>query len=401
MIFLWDGIDKIGVRCQGELAAQSKDDVLQTLRNNSITVIKIVAKNSFLSILSVSKHKKIKAKYIADFLKQLNALINANIPLVTALNTIANDNSHQPLQRLILTIKQDIEGGISLSKALQKHPNYFDELLCNLIDVGEKSGTLDVMLNHIGFYITKTASQKRKLFKALLYPAAVVAVALMVSAILLIFVIPKFKDLFLSFGAELPLYTRFILDVASKAEKYGWLALIIITSFSGIFVWSRKYCAGFSHKIDRLMLQSPIYGGVLQKVLVANYARILAITFKAGLPLLDALDLVSGTMKNWCYRQGVLQIKQMIGGGQTLHSAMQAQNLFPSRVIQLITIGEESGTLEEMLSEIANHYDTEVNDFIDNLNNLLEPILMLVLGVIVGSIIIGMYLPIFRLGSVI
>lgn len=398
MIFSWDGINKTGLRCQGEIEASSKESALHNLHEKNIVVIKIATKKPFLFAIT---QKKIPAKHIADFLKQLNALSNASIPLTTALHTIANDNANEALQQLVLTIKQDIESGTSLSTALQKHSRYFNQLLCNLIDAGERSGTLDTMLNHIGFYVTKVAHQKRKFLKALFYPIAVVVVALMVSSVLLIFVIPKFKDLFLSFGAELPLYTRFILGIANKTKQYGWLVFIIIASFSGVFVWSKKYSPTFSHKIDKLILHLPIYGKILEKVLVADYARILAITFKAGLPLLEALNMVSSTMKNWHYRQGILKISQVISGGQSLHSAMRAQNLFSARVIQLITIGEESGTLEEMLTEIAQHYDTEVDDFIDNLNNLLEPMLMVILGVIVGSIVIGMYLPIFRLGSVI
>ena len=398
MIFLWEGIDKTGSRCQGQLDAQSKDDVLRILHRSNITVIKIAVTNSFLSS---TKRKGIKAKLIADFLTQLNALINASVPIVTALNTLANDNSDKSLQKLILTIKQDVEGGTSLSKALQKHSHCFNELLCNLIAVGEKSGTLDTMLDHIAAYIAKTAYQRRKFLKALFYPIAVVMVALIVCAVLLVFVIPKFKDLFLSFGAELPLYTRFILGIANNTKEYGGVVLMILTFIIISFIWGKKKYPVFSHKIDELILSFPIYGRFLQKVLIADYARILAITFKAGLPLLEALTLVSSTMKNWRYRQSVLKIKQNVSGGQTLHAAMQAQNLFPARVIQLVTIGEESGSLDDMLTEIANHYDAEVDAFIDNLNNLLEPMLMVILGIIVGSIVIAMYLPIFRLGSII
>lgn len=410
IVYHWQGIDKSGKRQAGVIDAANQAEALRTLRSQNITPIKITGRqnNTKLNNEKIAKspriftrRHKIKPKHIADFLQQLCTLICANIPIVTAIETIASGEPSLQFRKLTESIKHSIESGLALSLALACHPKYFTPFFCNLVNIGEKSGTLDLMLSHISLYVTKTAAQKRKFYKAILYPAVVFGVALLVMAILLFFVIPQFKTMFQGFGAQLPAYTQFVLAVADYAQKYAPLGLGLICSVITLFCGAKKRYQIVKQKVDQLIFKLPFYGKMLHNNCTSHFARILAITFKAGLPILEALELTADTTTNYVYVHATRQIKHAVTRGSSLNSAMRAQNLFPERVLKLVSIGEEAGTLEEMLLEIAAHYEAETNYFIDNLNNLLEPMLVITLGILVGGLVVGMYLPIFRLGNVI
>lgn len=354
-------------------------------------------------VKNAKKHsnQKIKPEHLAVFMQQLAFLINTNVPLVISLETIAKDNVHHGMRQLVQHIKSDIESGSTLTAALCKYPQHFLTLWCNLINTGEKTGTLDTMLRYIAEHIAKGIKQKHKLIKALLYPLVVLGVGIIVSAVLLAFVIPQFQEMFANFGATLPAYTQLIISAANFLKACG-LYLIGALSGASVSVYvARQRSPKFAHRLDDVALRLPFYGAILHKVIIGNYARILHITVKAGFPLLDALSITATNINNWRYQQSISNMQKEITNGCTLHSAMRKQNLFAERVLQMVMLGEESGNLDEMLEAVANSYAEEVDYTIDNLNNLLEPLLMLILGVVVGGLIVGMYLPIFRLGNVI
>lgn len=399
--YMWKGIDENGNYVEGIVEAINFNIIIGELKRKNITPIKIKTRIDLKNLLFTKT--KIKSKHITDFSKQLAALMNANLPLVTALETIGKDYPNQTLGEIIIKIKNDISKGTSLSKAFIAYPTIFNELFCNLINAGEESGTLDKMLNHLALYMERIESQKHKIIKAMIYPLAVIVVAFVVTIILMVFVIPQFKEMFTSFGATLPAYTRFIIKLAEFLQAKIWLLLAGITIAGIIFKWKKKYSPTFNHKLDFIKLKIPIIGTILKFDCIARLTRTLAITFKAGISLLDALKIAASVTNNHTYQQAVLKIQAKIANGNTLHATMNEDpnRLFPARIIQLIKIGEESGTLDDMLFEITRYYETEINYFTDNLNNLLEPMIMVILGIIVGGLIIAMYLPIFRLGKII
>jgi type IV pilus assembly protein PilC len=388
-IYIWHGIDEHGMRINGQIYAENIATVKKELIKKNISPLKIEIK---LGLLPFSSGKKIHPKDILDFSRQLATLINAQIPLFVALNIIEQSCEHTGLRTLIGKLKKDIEAGLCLSAALKKHKKYFDNLFCNLIYAGEQSGTLDVMLNNIAHYQEKTADLKRKINKALLYPSVILATAIIVTGVLLIFVVPQFAKLFHGFGAELPLYTRLVIKTSS----------IIIHNFLFIILGIISIIISFKYmNTDKILLKAPIIGSILKKAVIARFSRTLAITFKAGLPLSDALQIIADTVNNKLYQQAILIIREQVAGGQTISAAITNNSLFPIRARQMITIGEESGALDSMLNKIAEYYENEVNYLVDNLNNLLEPAIMVILGILIGGLIIGMYLPIFRLGTII
>jgi type IV pilus assembly protein PilC len=412
----WSGIDTAGNKIAGEMAALNTDVVIKELAQKNIMPITIVLKKTpadkkYITFYEILKNRKIKTRDIVSFSKEFSALINANIPLVVALEIIGEDTTRNTnLRSVILNIKTQIEHGTSLTVAFKKHPQVFDTFFCNLINIGEKSGTLDLMLEQIANYEEKHEIQKRKIIKALLYPAVVLVIALFVAAILLIFVIPEFKEMYANFGAALPAYTQFIISLAEFIKNNGWFILVALVILVFSLRWSYKKFEIVIEKFHALQLHVPIFGKVLQKVYMARFARILAITFQAGLPILEALATTVEITKNRIYQKSVIRLGKEIEQGVAMHVALRKiketpaikkTELFSAKVVQFITIGEESGTLDNMLLEIAKFYENEVNYVTDNLNNLLEPIIMLILGVLVGGLVIGMYLPIFRLGTVI
>ncbi|MFA6038605.1 MAG: type II secretion system F family protein [Legionellales bacterium] len=400
-IFLWQGIDRNGSRVQGEIYGENAGICKVQLINREITPLQIRIKKVAWSALKPHQNK-IKHKQIIDFNKQLAILINANIPLVTALEIISNEAVPQSaLHKLIITIKKDVENGTALSEAIHKYSRYFSALFCSLVNIGETAGVLDKILTQIAEYDEKMLVQKHKIFKALFYPAMVLTVALAVTAILLVFVIPQFKSMFAGFGAALPYYTQLVIHIAEFVKSKGIFIILAIGVLLFLIIKCRKRYQYFSNWTDKIILHVPIVGTILEKNLLLRYVQTLAITFHAGLPLLEALNTVAAIMHNWVYQQAVHKTKNLIADGESLHSAMQKQNIFPKRMLQLLAIGEESGKLDAMLDELAKHYERELNKIIETMNDLLEPVIMLVLGIIVGGLIIGMYLPIFRLGNIV
>jgi type IV pilus assembly protein PilC len=305
------------------------------------------------------------------------------------------------MQKLILAIKGDIEGGTTLANALSKHPLHFDDLFVNLVSAGEQAGALETLLDKIATYKEKTEAIKKKVKKALFYPAAVVAVAFIVTAILLIYVIPEFESLFQGFGADLPAFTRFVIDISNFVQDQGWLIVIVMAAVVAAFFYFKKRSRALRHFLDRLVLRIPIIGPILNKSAIARYARTLSTTFAAGVPLVEALDSVAGATGNIVYETAVRQMRDEVATGQRLQRAMENTDLFPNMVNQMIAVGEESGSLDDMSAKVADFYEEEVDNAVDSMSSLLEPLIMAILGVLVGGLVIAMYLPIFKMGAVV
>jgi type IV pilus assembly protein PilC len=328
-------------------------------------------------------------------------MLAAGIPLVQAFEIVGQGHENAAMQKLIMAVKTDVEGGSALAEALAKHPLYFDDLFVNLVAAGEQAGALETLLDKIATYKEKTEAIKKKIKKALTYPAAVVVVAFVVTIILLIFVIPAFEDLFKGFGADLPAFTRMVVDLSVFIRTQGWMLAIVAGALVSTFFYFKKRSRAMRHFLDRLALKLPIVGPILQKASIARYARTLSTMFSAGVPLVEALESVAGATGNIVYEIGVLQMKDEVATGQRLQQAMENTDLFPNMVIQMIAVGEESGSLDEMSSKVADFYEDDVDNAVDNLSSLLEPMIMAILGVLVGGLVIAMYLPIFKMGSVI
>jgi len=344
---------------------------------------------------------KITPADIAIFSRQLATMLAAGIPLVQSFEIVGTGHENAAMQKLILAIKGDVEGGSALAEALAKHPLYFDDLFINLVEAGEQAGALETLLEKIATYKEKTEALKKKIKKALTYPAAVLVVAFVVTTILLIFVIPAFEDLFQGFGADLPTFTRMVIDLSVFVREKGWYLAILIGAGFGTFFYFKKRSRAMRHWIDRMSLKIPVIGSILQKAAIARYARTLSTMFAAGVPLVEALESVSGATGNIVYEVGVLKMRDEVSTGQRLQQAMENTDLFPNMVIQMIAVGEESGSLDDMSSKVADFYEEDVDNAVDNLSSLLEPLIMSILGVLVGGLVVAMYLPIFKMGSVI
>jgi len=395
-IYVYVGLDKKNTRITGEITANSLTQARALLTNQGINIIRVRKKTSFFFVKS-----KVKSAEITMFTRQMATMLTAGIPLVQALNVINETTPTSPLGALTRKIRLDIEGGSSFSFALKRNPEYFDLLFCNLVESGEQSGTLDVMLDRIAIYKEKTDSLKKKIKKAMYYPAAVVVVAIIVTCILLIKVVPTFQDLFKSFGAQLPPFTLFVLHISELLRAHGFVVLVgFIISFFCLAKLHKKSIR-FQHLTQIVSLKLPVIGNILKKTLVARFARTLATTSAAGVPLTEALDAVARACGNIRYANAILYIKEEISTGQQMRTSMRKTNIFPVMVVQMIGIGEEAGNLENMLAKIATIYEEEVDLAVDGLTTLLEPIIMVLLGVIVGGLVIAMYLPIFKLGSVV
>ncbi len=390
--YQWDGIDQHGMRISGKMYAENIDSVKNELMKQHISPLKIHKKFKL--------YEKISSKHIVDFSRQLATLINSNIPLFAALNIMQQNCKCFNLRVLIENIKSNIEEGTALSDALKKHA-CFSKLFYSLVFIGEQSGTLDIMLNHLANHYEKIEVQKRKIKKALLYPSIILSIAIIVSVVLLVLVVPQFIELFQSFGAQLPIYTQFIIRLSVIIRSKGLFILLLFIVVIFTYKMIKRYCKVFAIFSDKIILKIPIIGLMIKKLIIANFCRTLAITFNAGLPLSEALQMIAQTCDNQIYQQTILKIHQQVSAGQNITSAMENNPLFPKRVVQMITIGEQSGSLDSMLAKIAEYYDAEVNYLVDNLNNLLEPSIMVILGILIGGLIIGMYLPIFKLGTVI
>ncbi len=395
--FLWEGTDRNGKKIKGKSLAKSESQVRADLRRQGVVPSRIKKQSKGM----FAGGGKITTGDIAIFSRQLATMLAAGIPLVQAFEIVGSGHENAAMQKLILSVKGDVEGGSSLAEALAKQPLYFDDLFVNLVESGEQAGALESLLEKIATYKEKTEAIKKKIKKALTYPAAVLVVAFVVTTILLIFVIPSFEDLFQGFGADLPTFTRMIIDLSAFVRTQGIFIVMIISGFVATFLYFKKRSRPFRHFLDRMMLKMPIIGPILQKASIARYARTLSTMFAAGVPLVEALQSVAGATGNIVYETGVLTMRDEVATGQRLQQAMENTDLFPNMVIQMIAVGEESGSLDEMSSKVADFYEADVDDAVDNLSSLLEPMIMAILGVLVGGLVIAMYLPIFKLGAVV
>jgi len=394
--FVWTGTDRRGKKVKGKMRAANDALVRADLRRQGVTPIKVQKQISF----SLGK-PKITPGDIAVFSRQLATMMKAGVPLVQALDIVGKGHANPAMQEMILTIKADIEGGTSLTNALRKHPLYFDDLFCNLVEAGEHAGVLETLLDRIATYKEKTESIKKKIKKALFYPTAVIIVGIIVSAILLIFVVPTFEELFQGFGAELPAFTQMVIELSRFVRNYWWAILLgiaaLVVVFSNLWKRSQKFREG----VDRMLLKMPIIGPILNKSALARFARTTSTMFAAGVPMVEALDSVAGATGSVVYGNAVRQMRDDIATGQSLRLAMEQHEIFPHMVKQMVAIGEESGALDDMLAKVADFYEEEVDNAVDSLSSLLEPLIMAILGVLVGGLVIAMYLPIFKLGAVV
>ena len=394
--FLWEGTDRKGKKVKGKSMAADEAHVRADLRRQGVVPSRIRKQGRGLM-----RGGTITPGDIAIFSRQLSTMLAAGIPLVQAFEIVGQGHENAAMQKLILAVKTDVEGGSALAEALAKHPLHFDDLFVNLVAAGEQAGALESLLDKIATYKEKTEEIKKKIKKALTYPAAVVVVAFVVTIILLIFVIPAFEDLFKGFGADLPAFTRMVVDLSVFVRTQGWMLAIVAGGIVYTFFYFKKRSRTMRHFLDRLSLKLPIVGPILQKASIARYARTLSTMFSAGVPLVEALESVAGATGNIVYEVGVLQMRDEVATGQRLQQAMENTNLFPNMVIQMIAVGEESGSLDEMSSKVADFYENDVDNAVDNLSSLLEPMIMAILGVLVGGLVVAMYLPIFKMGSVI
>jgi type IV pilus assembly protein PilC len=394
--FTWEGKDRAGKRVKGKLVAATEAAVRQELRRQGVMPTR-VRKQTML----FRKQGRVSAADISIFARQMATMMSAGIPLVQSFDIIGAGHENPAMQKLILAIKGDVEGGTTLADSLAKHPLHFDDLFVNLVAAGEQAGALETLLDKIATYKEKTEAIKKKIKKALFYPAAVVVVAIVVTTILLIYVIPQFESLFQGFGADLPAFTRFVIDLSKFVQTRGWILLILLVGAIFGIIQAKKRSRGFNHFMDRMMLKIPIIGSILNKSCIARYARTLSTTFAAGVPLVEALDSVAGATGNIVYENAVNRMRDEVATGQRLQRAMENTDLFPNMVNQMIAVGEESGSLDAMSSKVADFYEEEVDNAVDSMSSLLEPLIMGILGVLVGGLVIAMYLPIFKLGSVV
>ena len=395
--FTYEGVDRKGTKVKGEAAGKTPAMVRAELRKQGINAKKVVKKRE----LRFGGKKKIKPLDIALFTRQMATMMKAGVPLVQAFEIVADGLDNPSMKDLVLKLKVDVEGGNNFAGALSKHPDYFDDLYCSLIDAGEQSGALETMLDRVALYKEKSEALKQKIKKAMKYPATVVVAAVIVTAILLLKVVPVFEELFHGFGAELPAFTQFVISLSESLQENFFFIVIFLIAFSAIFVQLKKRSEAFRNSLDRLVLKLPIVGDLAFKSTIARYARTLSTTFAAGVPLIDALDACAGATGNVVYRNAVIQVKDDVSTGQQLQFAMRSTGVFPAMALQMTAIGEESGALDAMLEKVAIYYEDEVDNAVDGLTSMMEPLIMSVLGVVIGGLIIAMYLPIFQMGAVV
>jgi len=395
--YIWEGKDRKGNKSKGELTGSNLALVKAQLRKQGIIPDKVKKKPKPL----FGGSKKVTPFDIAMLTRQLATMMKAGVPLVQSFDIVADGLENKGLQELVMSIRNDISSGTSFAGALRKHPKYFDNLYCNLVDSGEKAGALEAMLDRIATYLEKTELLKKKVKKAMTYPIAVVVVAIIVTAILLVKVVPQFESLFSGFGAELPVFTQMVVNLSEWMQSWWFVVLLGIVGTIFLFKEAKRRSQKFSDLVDKYVLKLPVVGEILDKSAVAKFGRVLSTTFAAGVPLVDALDSVAGATGNAVYRDAIERIKNDVSSGTQLQASMRQQDIFPVMAVQLTAIGEESGNLDEMLAKVAEHFEAVVDDMVDNLTALMEPLIMSVLGVLVGGLIIAMYLPIFQMGQVV
>jgi type IV pilus assembly protein PilC len=391
-VFTWEGRDKAGKTVKGEMRASGPHVVLATLRRQGINVGKVRKQR-------LAGGKKVTEKDIALFTRQMATMMKAGVPLLQAFDIVGKGHSNPRVTKLLMDIKSDVETGSSLAAAFRKQPLYFDALFCNLIQAGEQAGILETLLERLATYKEKILAIKSKIKAALFYPVAVIVVAFIITAVIMIFVIPAFKQVFTSFGADLPAPTLFVMGLSDFFVEYWYLIFgILIGGVWGFFeLWKRSEAVQIA--MDRTLLRAPIFGAIVRKSVIARWTRTLSTMFAAGVPLVEALDSVGGAAGNYVYKIATKQIQQEVSTGTSLTAAMGNANVFPNMVVQMASIGEESGSLDHMLSKVADFYEAEVDDAVEALSSLMEPLIMVVLGVLIGGMVIAMYLPIFKLGQ--
>lgn len=396
--FVWEGTDKRGVKMKGEQPAKNANLLRAELRRMGImpSVVKPKPKPLFGAAGSA-----VGAKDIAFFSRQMATMMKSGVPIVSALDIIGSGHKNPRMKKLVDTIRIDIEGGSSLYESISRHPVQFDELYRNLVRAGEGAGVLETVLDTVATYKENIEGLKGKIKKALFYPAMVVVVALLVSSILLMFVVPQFEEVFKGFGADLPAFTQMIVAASRFMLSYWWLMVIISVGSVVGFIYAYKRSPSMQHTMDRLILKVPVIGQIMNNSAIARFARTTAVTFKAGVPLVEALGIVAGATGNKVYEESVLRMRDDVSVGYPVNMAMKQTNLFPHMVVQMTAIGEEAGALDTMLFKVAEYYEQEVNNAVDALSSLLEPMIMVFIGTIVGGMVIGMYLPIFKLGAVV
>ncbi|ARQ91127.1 type II secretion system F family protein [Stenotrophomonas maltophilia] len=396
--FVWEGTDRRGVKMKGEQLAKNANLLKAELRRQGINPGQVKAKPK---PLFGAAGKPIKPKDIAFFSRQMATMMKSGVPIVSALEIIGSGHKNPRMKKMVESVRTDIEGGSSLHEAISKHPVQFDELYRNLVRAGEGAGVLETVLDTVATYKENMEALKGKIKKALFYPAMVVVVAFVVSAILLMFVVPQFEEVFKSFGADLPAFTQMIVGASRLMLSWWWLLLIILVGGGVGLLMAYKRSPSMQHSFDRLILKVPVIGQLMHNSSIARFARTTAVTFKAGVPLVEALGIVAGATGNKVYEESVLRMRDDVSVGYPVNMAMKQTNLFPHMVIQMTGIGEEAGALDAMLFKVAEYYEQEVNNTVDALSSLLEPMIMVFIGTIVGGIVIGMYLPIFKLGAVV
>ncbi len=397
--FQWIGVNSRGKKLEGELSGQSISLIKAQLRKQGITPSKVKRKPK--PLFGIRSVQKITPKDIALITRQIATMLMAGVPLIQTIEMIGSGTKNKSVAKLMEGIGDEVKSGVPLSQALRKHPRYFDDLYCDLVASGEQSGALDKIFDRVALYKEKAEALKSKIKKAMFYPIAVLVVALIVTSILLIFVVPQFQDIFNGFGAELPAFTLFVISISEFMQEYWWMILIAIIAAGYAYKEALLKSKKLRDANDRAILKLPVIGMILNKAAVARYARTLSTTFAAGVPLVDALDSAAGASGNAVYRYAILEIKAEVSSGNLMNWAMRNTKIFPDMVVQMVAIGEESGSLDGMLAKVATIYEQEVDDAVDGLSSLLEPLIMAVLGVLVGGLIVAMYLPIFQLGSVI
>jgi type IV pilus assembly protein PilC len=393
-IFEWEGKDRTGKLVRGELRAGGEAAVSASMRRQGIMVTKVKKRR-------LSSGKSIKGKDIAIFTRQLSTMMKAGVPLLQAFDIVARGATNPRMTRLLNDIRGDVESGTSLSSAFRKHPQYFDALYCYLVEAGEAGGILEELLARLALYQEKTIAIKQKVKSALIYPVSVIVVAFGVLSVIMIFVIPSFKEVFTSFGAELPAPTLVVMAMSDAFIHYWWLIFGIIFGGGYMFMQTWKRSEKMQFFMDRALLKMPIFGDLIMKSVVARWTRTLSTMFAAGVPLVEALDSVGGTAGNLVFAQATQQIQRDVAAGSALTTAMTSTNVFPTMVLQMSAIGEESGALDDMLGRAAEFYEEEVDEMVKGLSTLMEPIIIVVLGTLIGGIVVSMYLPIFKIGQVV
>jgi type IV pilus assembly protein PilC len=393
-VFEWEGKDKNGKVVRGELRTGGEAAVSATLRRQGIRVTKVKKRK-------LSGGKSIKQKDIAIFTRQLSTMMKAGVPLLQAFDIVARGSTNPKLTRLLNDIRSDVETGTSLSAAFRKHPLYFDSLYCNLVEAGEAGGILEQLLDRLAMYQEKTMALKNKIKSALTYPIAVLVVAFIVVCVIMIFVVPAFKDVFKNFGADLPAPTLMVIAMSEFFVSYWWLIFGVLGGGGYFFFQSWKRSEKMQKTMDRLLLRIPVFGDLINKSVIARWTRTLSTMFAAGVPLVEALDSVGGASGNAVYAEATEQIQRDVSTGSALTTSMQSTGVFPTMVLQMASIGEESGSLDHMLGKAAEFYEDEVDEMVKGLSSLMEPFIIVILGVLIGGIVVAMYLPIFKLGSVV